>query len=81
MISFPEQAVPVGHPILLCQKDLSLEKLSMSEAGGGIGLGQGLQHWKLVLSGKQFNSGHPDSTCGDLEFLGLKDAIPDMVLD
>ena len=53
----------------------------MSEAGGGIGLGQGLQHWQLVLAGKQFNSGHPESTCVDLEFLGLKDAIPDMVLD
>ena len=75
VISFPEQAVPVGHPILLCQKDLSLEKLAMSEAGGGIGLGQGLQNWKLVLSGKQFNSGHPDSTCIDLEFWESKGAI------
>ena len=64
-----------------CQKDLSLEKLSMSEAGDGIGFGQGLQYWQLVLAGKQFNSGHPESTCVDLEFLGLKDAIPDMVLD
>ena len=53
----------------------------MGKAGGGIGLGQGLQHWKLVLAGKQFNSGHPDGTCVDLEFLGLKDAKPDMVLD
>ena len=53
----------------------------MGEAGGGIGLGQGLQHWQLVLAGKQLNSGLPDSTCVDLEFLGLKDAKPDMVLD
>ena len=53
----------------------------MSEAGDGIGLGQGLQDWQLVLAGKKFNSGHPDSMCVDLEFLGLKDAIPDMVLD
>ena len=72
---------PVGHPAILLLEDLSLEKLSMSETGGGIGLGQGLKNWKLVLSGKQFNSDHPDSTCGDLEFLGLKDALPDMVLD
>ena len=72
---------PVGHPAILLLEDLSLEKLAMSEAGGGIGLGQGLQHWKLVLSGKQFNSGHPDSTCVDLESLGSKDALPDMVLD
>ena len=54
---------PVGHPAILLLKDLSLEKLAMSEAGGGIGFGQGLQNWQLVLSGKQFNSGHPDSTC------------------
>ena len=47
----------------------------MSEAGGGIGLGQGLQNWKLVLAGKQFKAGHPDLTYVDLEFLGLKDAL------
>ena len=79
VLSFPVPADTLWY--FTRQKDLSLEKLSMSKAGGGIGLGQGLQNWKLVLSGKQFNSGHPDSTCVDLEFLGLKDAKPDMVLD
>ena len=74
---------PVGHPAILLLEDLSLEKLAMSQAGGGIGLGQGLQHWKLVLSGKQFNSGHPDSTCVDLDFFRVKrcNTIPDTVLD
>ena len=44
----------------------------MGKAGGGIRLGQGLQNWKLVLAGKQFNSGHPDSTCVPIWLFGVK---------
>ena len=83
VIFFPEQAVPVGHPMILYLSKRSLTWKAFHEQGRRWGRAwtrfAALEACSVEKTVQLRSSGF--YVCIDLEFWGSKDALPDMVLD